>query len=91
MSKVDHNAARRRFELSEDPESAFLQYRRSGEAFDLLHTEVSPDLEGQGVGSTLVKAAFEEAERAGVKVIPSCSFVRGYVDRHPEYRRLIAN
>jgi len=41
------------------------------------------------VGEALVLAGFEWAKGEGLKVIPTCSFVRTVVGRHPEYRSLL--
>jgi len=56
------------------------------------HTEVDPRFEGQGVGATLVSWALDDARMHGYHVVPSCPFVRAWVDRHPaEYADLIAH
>jgi predicted GNAT family acetyltransferase len=80
-----------RYELSLAGElAAFLDYRASPRQVELVHTEVMPAFEGKGLGSQLAKFALEEARRAGAKVAPSCSFVASYIERHPEYRDLLA-
>jgi predicted GNAT family acetyltransferase len=50
-----------------------------------LHTEVDPAFEGRGLGSRLAKAALTDAREAGLHVVPVCSFIRGYLERHPEF------
>jgi predicted GNAT family acetyltransferase len=50
----------------------------------LIHTEVLPGFEGKGVGSGLVRFAIAEARRRDLRVIPTCPFVRSYVETHPE-------
>jgi hypothetical protein len=47
-------------------------------------------LEGQGIGSGLVKQALDAARAQNLKVVPMCSFVRGYIERHAEYQDLLA-
>ncbi|MFN8077650.1 MAG: GNAT family N-acetyltransferase [Kineosporiaceae bacterium] len=48
------------------------------------HTVVDPAFEGQGLASALVRAALDDVRRRGRgAVVPQCSFVRGYLDRHP--------
>jgi predicted GNAT family acetyltransferase len=49
------------------------------------HTEVDPDHEGEGVGSTLVRGALDDARRRGMPVVPRCPFVRAWIERHPDY------
>ena len=50
----------------------------------LIHTEVLPEYEGKGVGSGLVRFAIAEARRRDLRVVPTCPFVRSYVESHPE-------
>jgi hypothetical protein len=37
-----------------------------------------------------VRGALEDARQRGLKVVPLCSFVRGYIERHPEMQDLVA-
>ncbi|HEY6797198.1 MAG TPA: GNAT family N-acetyltransferase [Kineosporiaceae bacterium] len=47
-------------------------------------TEVDPDFEGQGVGTTLVRWALDDARRRGYGVVASCPFVRSQLALHAE-------
>jgi predicted GNAT family acetyltransferase len=40
------------------------------------------------VGSFLVKYVLDYARSNGLKVAPTCRFVRGYIDKHPEYQSI---
>jgi uncharacterized protein len=60
-------------------------YIRTGELVAFVHTEVSPEFEGMGVGSALARAAVELVQEAGLKLLPVCPFIAGWLDRHPEY------
>ena len=55
----------------------------------LIHTEVLPEYEGKGVGSGLVRFAIAEARRRDLRVIPTCPFVRSYVESHPETHDIV--
>jgi predicted GNAT family acetyltransferase len=57
---------------------------------EIHHTEIEPELEGQGLGGELVAAALDHARASGLQVVPTCSFVAYYVRQHPEYADLIA-
>ena len=57
---------------------------------NFAHTYVPPELRGRGIADEVVRYALEDAERRGLKVIPSCWFVRVYVDRHPRYAGVLA-
>ena len=88
--EVSHDETRRRFELEEDGETGFLTYIRQEGAIVFTHTIVPPELEGRGIGSRIVREGLEHARSEGLKVVPQCSFVQGYIERHPEYRDLVA-
>jgi predicted GNAT family acetyltransferase len=64
-------------------------YHRTGSQVVFTHTEV--ESEGSGLGSTLVRAALDDVRGQGLTAVPQCSFVRGWIERHPEYRDLVAD
>jgi predicted GNAT family acetyltransferase len=64
-------------------------YERRGNQIVFAHTEVESDEEHSGLGSTLVRSALDDVRSKGETVVPLCSFVRGWIERHPEYRDLI--
>lgn len=51
----------------------------------MYHTEVSPDYGGQGLASRLVRDAIDDTVATGGVVVPVCSYVRGWVQKHPDY------
>jgi predicted GNAT family acetyltransferase len=65
-------------------------YHRHGDAVEFTHTEVDPDAGQSGLGSTLVRAALDDVRARSLTVVPRCPFVRGWIERHPEYRDLVA-
>ena len=87
---VTHNEASQRFEAVVDGLLCRCDYRMHGDTMMLVHTEVPPQLEGRGIASHLVEAAFEHAKSRGWDVLPVCSYVRTWVRRHPEYESLLA-
>lgn len=88
--EVRDNPAESRFEAHVDGEVAVADYRLEGDRILFTHTSVPPELEGQGIGSALIRAALAAARERGLKVVPLCSFVAAYVQRHPETRDLLA-
>lgn len=84
MSDVVHVPEQNRFELRSGDEVAVLTYDEDDNAVTFLHTLVPPALEGQGVGGRLAEAGVAWARGKGAGVVPSCEFVRGWLDRHPE-------
>jgi uncharacterized protein len=87
---VRDDSARQRFELEAGDALAFVDYRREGSKLLLTHAEVPPALRGGGVGSALVKGTLELVRQRGEKVVPLCSFVAHYMERHPEVQDLLA-
>jgi uncharacterized protein len=67
----------------------FLSYRLDSDEIALLHAEIQPAVERRGLGSKLVAFALDDARARGLAVMPYCPFVRGYIERHPEYRDLV--
>ena len=64
---------------------------RQGEGapvWTLYTTRVDPAFEGHGVGSALVADVIARADEAQALVEPTCWFVAGWLDRHPEYQHL---
>ena len=50
----------------------------------LPHTEVDPAVGGQGIGTALVAGVLDAARERGLTVLPYCSFIRHYIQQHPE-------
>ncbi|MCZ2859657.1 GNAT family N-acetyltransferase [Blastococcus sp. VKM Ac-2987] len=81
-----------RFEIRDgDRVLGVAAYERRGETLVFTHTEVDPDAGQSGLGSTLVRAALDEVRSRGGSVVPRCSFVAGWIDRHPDYADLVAD
>ena len=66
-------------------------YERRGNTVVFTHTEVDPDAGESGLGSTLVRSALDDVRAQGGSVVPRCSFVRGWIERHQEYADLVAD
>ena len=89
---VTDKPARQRFDAIVDDEVAgFASYREKDDTtIELHHTEVDDAYEGQGVGSRLARGALDAVRATGRKVVPTCPFIRRYIDEHDEYRDLVA-
>jgi uncharacterized protein len=57
----------------------------------LPHTEVDPAMGGQGIGTALVAGVLAAARERGLHVLPYCSFVRHYIQQHPEDVDLVSD
>ena len=56
----------------------------------MVHTEVPPALEDQGIAGKLVAAALDFARAAHLRVIPLCPYVSDFISKHPEYQDLLS-
>lgn len=88
---VRDNPAKSRYELEVDGHVAFIAYEPMEGGLVFVHTIVPNALEGRGIGGKLVKGALLDMRRRGLKVRPDCSFVGGYVSRHPEFSDVIVS
>jgi predicted GNAT family acetyltransferase len=89
-SEVRDNKDQHRFELAVDGRTAFSQYKLSPGVITFMHTEVPKELEGHGVGSSLVRGELEAVRAQGLKVVAKCPFVAAYIKKHPEFQDLLA-
>lgn len=86
---VIHDVERKQFEIHIDSQIAELAYYLNGNTIIFTHTGVPSALEGQGIGSKLVKTGLQYARDNNLKVQSMCWFVSGYLERHPEIQDLI--
>jgi predicted GNAT family acetyltransferase len=85
-----NRSERNRYELSISGKTAgHIAYKLGDGWVDMLHTEVEPEHEGQGLSSELAKSALDDARSQGLKVVPSCSYIAKYIQRHPEYEDIV--
>lgn len=87
---ITNNPLEHRFETEIGGSVAFVEYVLDEGLITLTHTEVPPALGGQGLGGKLVKEALEFARQHRLQVVPQCPFTRNYIDKHEEYRDLVA-
>jgi len=89
--QVTDNPGESRFEARVGGELAgFAAYETAEGLIAFTHTEVFVAFEGQGVGSALARGALDEVRAEGSrKVLPRCPFIRGWIDKHPDYQDLV--
>lgn len=91
MTDVQHDPASHRFSAAVEGGEAELAYERRGESVAFVHTFVPEASRGQDVGSALVEAGLAWARGEELSVIPSCPFVKAYMEDHPETQDLLAS
>lgn len=83
--QVRHLAASHRFEIGSGDATAILSYTPGNDHVAFDHTYVPDSLRGRGIAAVITRAALEEARLQGWKIVPSCSYVASYIQRHPEF------
>ena len=69
--------------------AGFAAYTLDDGVITFTHTEVDDEFEGEGVGSTLVRAALDQVRAGDRRVRPLCPFVKAWIDHHPDYQDLL--
>jgi len=87
---VRHNPQQQRFETTVDGHLNVADYVMNNGVLVMTHTAVHPSLQGRGIAAALVEAALHHAQAEGLRVDPVCSYVRAYLQRHPEWAALHA-
>ncbi len=87
---VQHNAADHRYEAVVDGHLSICEYELEDGRMIFTHTVVPPELRGRGIAEKLVRAALADARQANRRIVPQCSYVAKFIERHAEYRDLLA-
>jgi uncharacterized protein len=90
LIKVQHNPEANRYEAVVDGHLSVCEYELAGKQMVFTHTLVPPELRGRGIAEQLVRAALADARVAGRKVVPACSYVAKFIERHREYQDLVS-
>jgi predicted GNAT family acetyltransferase len=69
--------------------AGFVDYRRHAGRLVLLHTEVPSEFGGRGIAAQLARHILDQAIATETRVLVDCPFIRSFVERHPEYLRIV--
>ena len=83
--EIKHNVDQMKFWTEVDGYEAHVAYQLHDKGLDIRHTIVPTEIEGRGIASALVKAAYDYARANGLKPIATCSYAVVWLQRHPEY------
>ena len=87
---VRHDEQQQRYVLEVDGKDlGVASYQQDGERLIFTHTEVDPSLEGQGMGSTLIRWSLDDVRTRGKRIVPQCEFVAAYVNKHDEWDDIV--
>lgn len=87
---VTHEQPEQRYlAFADDLEVGHLDYVESDGVVTFTHTIVPDEFGGRGVAGALVKDALDDVRERDLTVVPRCSYVRSWIQRHPEYLDLV--
>ena len=90
MDEVVDVPEHHRYELRVDGEVAgMVVYELDGSVINLVHTEIEPAFEGQGMGGRIASGVLDDVRRRGLQVVASCPFLGSWIERHPDYGDLL--
>jgi predicted GNAT family acetyltransferase len=89
--KVIHNQASHRYEIWVDEKKVgHADYSLMPGERHFVHTETNPAEQGKGYAAILMRdALIDVRENSKDKVVPVCSYVVTYMQRHPETHDLL--
>ncbi|MDF0528340.1 GNAT family N-acetyltransferase [Tsukamurella sp. 8F] len=83
---VTLNEGEHRYEIAVDGELAgFTVFKDREQQRIFYHTEVFPKFGGRGLSSTLVTGALDDVRARGLRAVPVCPLVAGFLSKHSEY------
>lgn len=88
--EVRHDEASSRFIAEIDGHLAHADYTLDGTRMTFTHTFVPTELRGRGIAEQLVRPALVHARANNLRVVPACSYVATFIERHREFADLLA-
>lgn len=86
--QLDRNAGR--FEAVVEGHSCFLDFTLDGDVASMNHVNVPKAVGGRGIAGKLTRHALDWAGEQGLKVRARCPYVASWIERHPDYEKLLA-
>jgi uncharacterized protein len=89
MSELRNNSDASRYEMDEQGQTSWADYRLQGERLYIDHVESPVALRGTGAAGRLMKALAQDAKDRGLKITPICGYAAAWLRRSPDYRDLV--
>jgi uncharacterized protein len=87
---IKHDKNDNKFFVELSNKEAYLRYvMRSSKMMDIISTYVPVDHRNKGIAAKLVEASLKYAEENDLGIIPTCPYVGVYLERNPEYKKLL--
>lgn len=92
--EIRHLAAQERYvaiipvppdSVQAERQAGYVDYMSETDKVVITHTVIRDEFGGRGYAGKLAKFVLDDIRDSGKKVVPVCSFIQGYIDKHPEY------
>jgi predicted GNAT family acetyltransferase len=93
VTRVVHNSDLKRYEIwLDEAKVGHADYSLRPGEIHFVHTEVDPAHQGKNLAAILTRESINAVREAGSsKIVPVCSYVVRYMERHPETQDLLLN
>lgn len=78
------------FETYVEGHRCILVYKQHQDVLTVIHTGVPSAVGGRGIAAELTATALEYVKSNKLKVVPQCSYTAAYINKHPEFKTLLA-
>ena len=78
-----------RYALDVDGETAVVIYNEVAGGLLITETLVPQSLEGQGLASRMARHVLADVRARELKILPTCPFFAGYLQKHPEHADVV--
>ncbi|CAN5643516.1 GNAT family N-acetyltransferase [soil metagenome] len=78
-----------RYEMDEQGQTSWADYRLSGERLYLDHVESPPALRGTGAAGRLMAALSADVRAKGLKITPICGYAAAWLRRSKDFGDLV--
>lgn len=83
--RMTRNDARHRYELyAADELAVIITFKDLPGHIELVHTVAQPGFDGRGLAKVLARYALDDVMASGKRIIPTCSYVARFLQKHPE-------
>jgi len=79
-----------RYEMDEQGQTSWADYRRSGATLYIDHVEAPVALRGSGAAGRLMAALAADARSKQLRIVPICGYAAAWLRRSHEFRDLVA-
>ena len=88
--EIKNDTKNSKFVARVGPVEARIDYKKeSDNVYNLIHTIVPKEAQGQGVAQKLVEFALETAKKESAKIIATCPYVKRWFEKHPEEKEIL--